>query len=158
MAYTNSPATVTRDAVRLLIGDISTSTSGEFLSDTDINWFVSNTSNTYVAAQLAANSLAALFTGAAASASGSGWVEKAVGDLKLKKADATAMAKSYQALSQKLQRMAVSGMSPYAGGISVSDKASVETDTDRVKPRFTGGSFDNPSALDPMRSTGSAAP
>ena len=34
----------------------------------------------------------------------------------------------------------------YAGGISVSDRASVESDTDRVKPRFKRGQFENPEA------------
>ncbi len=34
----------------------------------------------------------------------------------------------------------------YAGGISVSDKASVSADSDRVKPRFTRGMGHNPAA------------
>lgn len=154
MAYTSNPSGSANDRVRLLVGDISTSTSGEYLADGDYTYFNSAASNTFVAAQLAANSLAALFTGAAASASGSGFVEKKVGDLTLKKADAVSLAKSYRELSFKLQRMAASGMTPYAGGLSVSGKRDVETDTDRVKPRFSGGQFDNPSAVDPMRSTG----
>jgi hypothetical protein len=153
MAYSGTPGTVTRDAVRLLVGDVSTSTSGEYLANADYDFFVAQTSNTYVAAQLAANSLAALFTGAASSAGASGFVEKKVGDLTLKKADATNLAKTYQQLSVKLQRMAASGMTPYAGGISASDKASVENETDRVRPRFEGGAFDNPSASDPARVT-----
>ena len=35
----------------------------------------------------------------------------------------------------------------YAGGISVSDKETVESDTDRVSPRFFRGMFSNPEAL-----------
>jgi hypothetical protein len=34
----------------------------------------------------------------------------------------------------------------YAGGISRSDVSSVESNTDRVKPRFTRGRFSNPEA------------
>lgn len=151
MAYGGNPSGVTRDMVRLLVGDVSTSTSGEFLGNTEYDALIAATNNTYVAAQLAANSLAALFTGAAASASGSGFVEKTVGDLTLKKADASQMAANYRTLSGKLQRMAASGMSPYAGGISRSDKATVAADSDRVAPVFTRGMFDNPDAGDPGR-------
>ncbi len=149
--YTNDPRNRTIDALRLLVGDVSTSTSAEYLSDVDYDYFASVTPTNYMAAQLAANSLAALFTGAAASAGANGYVEKTVGDLTLKKADATQLAKSYAALSQKFARMAVAGIAPYAGGITVSGKASVEQDADRVKPRFVGNLFDNPAALDAAR-------
>jgi len=36
----------------------------------------------------------------------------------------------------------------YAGGISKSDKEAVESDGDRVSPRFIRDLFDNPQAMD----------
>lgn len=153
MAYTGIPQTVNRDAVRLLVGDVSTSTSSEYLDDASYEYFISVTSNNFIAAQLAANSLAALFTGAAASASGSGYVEKKVGDLTLKKADAVQMAASYRQLAQKLSRMSVASITPYAGGISADDKRSVEDDSDRVEPQFRLNQFDNPAAINPSQAS-----
>lgn len=149
MAYTGNPSTVPRDAVRLLVGDISTSTSGEYLADADYTFFIAQTPNIYVAAQLASNSLAALFTGSAASASGSGFVEKSVGDLRLKKADASQMAANYRALAVKFGRMSAGMTAPTAGGISRSDKRAAELDTDRVPPFFTRSQMDNREAVNP---------
>jgi len=40
-----------------------------------------------------------------------------------------------------------STMSPYAGGISISDKDTYESDIDRVKPRFYRGMHDFPGTL-----------
>lgn len=155
MAYTASPQTVTRDAVRVLVGDVSTSTSATYLDDAEYNYFISATPNTYIAAQLAANSLAALFAGAAASAVGGGWVERTVGDLKIKKSDASQAAAGYQALAQKFGRMAAAQITPYAGGIAASDKDDVESNTDRVRPAFLRGLFDNPQAINATRATAS---
>lgn len=42
-----------------------------------------------------------------------------------------------------------SGNLPYAGGISVSDKDTVDSNTDRVEPRFVRGMYRNPDALEP---------
>ena len=41
----------------------------------------------------------------------------------------------------------------YAGGISISDKASTEAEGDRVKPRFTRDMFKNPESLFPVSYT-----
>lgn len=146
MAYGGNPSGDTSDAIRLLVGDISTSTSGEFLTDTDYDYFASVTGNSFVAAQLAANSLAALFMGSAASASGSGYTEKSVGDLRLKKADAVQVAQQYKALAQKFSRMASANIVPSAGGITRSSKRSAEQDSDRVSPFFTRNLLDNQNA------------
>ena len=142
MPYTNNPRGNPRDALRLLVGDISTSTSGEFLSDVDMDFFISETSNRYVAAQLAANSLAATFAGSASAVSGSGYTEKQVGDLRLKKADLTQMAASYRQLSQKFGLMAAAGITPTAGGITASNGST-------LAPFFFRRMLDNPSAVNP---------
>ena len=62
----------------------------------------------------------------------------------------------YDMLKQLIDsNLALAGVSsqsqgrPYAGGISVSDKAAVESDTDRVKSRFNRGQFRNPQAAEP---------
>lgn len=156
MAYGGTPGTVDRDAVRLLVGDISTSTSGEFLANGDYDFFIAQTGGIYIAAQLAANSLAALFMGSASASGGSGFVEKQVGDLRLKKADAMSMARSYRELAAKFGRMAASKKAPYAGGLTKSDKQAVEDDSDRTVPFFTRDLMDNPSATQPFSSTGSS--
>lgn len=62
----------------------------------------------------------------------------------------------YELLSQLIDsNLSLAGVSSqsqgkaYAGGISVSDKATVESDTDRIKSRFNRGQFRNPSAQEP---------
>lgn len=151
MAYGGSPSSVSRDAVRLLVGDVSTSTSSEWLTNTDYDYFVAQTSSVYVAAQLAANSLSALFAGP--SSGGEDWVERKVGDLTIKRSEATGIASEFRKLAHKLGRMAAAGVTPYAGGISQSDKDGVESDTDRTRPAFTRKLFDSPYALDATRSS-----
>src|SRR6187431_236594 len=130
MAYTGNPSTTPRDAVRLLVGDIASSTSSEWLADADYNYFLAQNSNVYVAAQLAANSLAALFAGPGGA--NSDWVERKVGDLTIKRSETAGIASEFRQLSQKMGRMAAASVSPYAGGLSVADKMAVAADTDRV--------------------------
>lgn len=43
----------------------------------------------------------------------------------------------------------------YTGGISISDKQSRESDTDRVNPRFNRGQFDYPGTIGPNSGTAS---
>ena len=53
-------------------------------------------------------------------------------------------------LGLDLSRMGVTQTSTaYAGGISVSDKSTVQSDTDRVKPRFSRGMLRNLDAPEP---------
>ena len=100
--------------------------------------------NQYIAAQLAANSLAAR----AASSDSAGVTEKRVGDLVIKYSAGLQDAETYQALSKRFGRMAASQIAPYAGGISQSDKLDVERETDRVRPAFRRGLMDNKEAVD----------
>lgn len=141
MAYVEA-STLSRNRVRLLVGDISTSTAREYLHDGAYDFFVAQAPNIYSAAALAANSLAALFGG-----SGS---EKKVGDLSIKRADAA----YYRDLAKEFRRMSSLQSAPYAGGISRDDKDAQLDDTDRVKPSFTRGQFANPWAVSPSASTG----
>ena len=51
-------------------------------------------------------------------------------------------------VSMDLSRSGVTATSvAYSGGTSISDKNSVESDSDRVKPRFSRGMFSNPEGL-----------
>ena len=57
-------------------------------------------------------------------------------------------------LSLDLSRIGVSQTSvAYAGGISVSDKSTVQSDSDRVKPRFARGMLRNLDAPEPAEQT-----
>lgn len=146
MPYLGNPQNIGSDAVRVLVGDISTSTGGEWMANAEYNYFLSVASNHYVAAQLAANSLAALFAGP--SGVGEDWIERKVGDLTVKRSEATGLAAEFRQLGKKLGRMAAAGVTPYAGGLSIDEKSDVEDDTDRVRPAFSRGLFDNPLAVD----------
>ena len=141
MAYGSTPTSTNTDGLRVLVGDISTSTSSELLADADYTFFLTQGSF-YIAAKLAANSLAAKFTGVAQDIK-----TKKVGDLEITYSDANNAASGYKMLASEFGRMAAAGVSPYAGGISRSDKASVQADTDRVDPAFSRGIFDNPAVL-----------
>lgn len=159
MAYTGSPATDDTDAVRLLIWDISTSTSGELLSDAEVDWFISISPNIYSAACLAANVLSARVI--TLSASTGAVEEKKVGDLMLKfgvsAGNVEGFSRAYSALCARLEKQsALVSAGPFAGGLTVSGKRALEQDSDRVKPWAQRDQFDNPAAVNPSASTHSS--
>lgn len=57
---------------------------------------------------------------------------KSVGDLSI-----SGLGETYLALAKRYRLLADSAVSPYAGGIAVSDKETRVADTDRVTPIFT---------------------
>lgn len=138
MAYGDHPSTSHSDAIRLLVGDISTAAAGTFLSDNAYTYFYQQGGSVFLGAVLACNALAALNGGRA--------ISKTVGDLSYTKADA----KYYQTLATEYRLQASLGTVPYAGGISRSDKQAVRQNTDRVAPAFGVGEFDDPAAMDPQ--------
>ncbi len=142
MAYGNAPGSDTSDQIRLYVGDISTSTSNELLTDADYDHFSGVSSSVWIAAALAANSLAAKFMAVSSDTS-----EVTVGDLTIKRSDAASAAKGYRELSRLFGRRAAAGIAPYAGGQSISGKRTEEADTDRVEPMFARGLFSNPAVL-----------
>ena len=142
MAYGGGPTSTNTDGVMLLVGDISTSTTGELLSTGDYDFFLSEGGSLYIAAQLAANSLAAKFSSVA-----QGIKRKEVGDLKIEYSDAVGAADDYAELAKKFGRMAAANIVPYAGGISRSDKDVDAVDTDLVQPSFRRGIMDNPAVM-----------
>lgn len=139
MPYTNNPFNNPVDRIRLMVGDISTSTSGEFLDDVQYLYLLSVAPNQYSAAALTCTVLAAKNGGNA--------ITKKVGDLSYTKGDAS----YYNALKTQFTIMSALQPSgaPYAGGITISDKQNVEADANRVQPFFHREIFDDPRGHDP---------
>lgn len=143
MAYGGNPTASNTDGVRLLVGDISASTATELLADADYTFFLTQ-GTFYIAAQLAANSLAAK----AAAAASDGVTRKKVGDLEIEvEAGGLQDAQTYQMMAKKFGRMAARQISPYAGGITHSDKDNDRQDSDVVEPSFYRGLMDNPASV-----------
>lgn len=135
MVYGGSPSTDDTDAVRLLIGD--TSTSSPVLTDTEVDYYISTYGNLLLAASYALEGIVANQGGSVS--------EKQVGDLRIKYESAGGSG-GLAGLAKSLRvRAARTSGNPYAGGISIADKDSVEADSDRVSPSFTVGQDDNPS-------------
>ena len=129
--YDGDPANSDLEAVRFLIGD--TDSTDALLQDAEVNWGLSQNSNIYFAASIAAETIASKFARK---------VDKAVGDLRQSYSQ---QSKQYRTLAADLKRQASlkGSILPYAGGISVSDKESVEENTDRTSPNFEIGMDDN---------------
>lgn len=141
MSWSYEPNASDKDRVRMLVGD--TNPDQKQLHNEEIAWFLSENSNVYVAASEAAKAIAALYGRD---------VDKQVGDLKI---SASQRQKHYLDLAKQLKMRATLSVSPYAGGISRSDKDSVADNTDRVRPSFERGQFDYPGVSDPRSSTSS---
>lgn len=132
MPYGGFPATVPTDALKFWVGDTSTSSADELLSTGECNYLIGLYGSALAAAPHAARALAA----AAADE-----VSKAVGDLRI---EAQQRFTNYTTLAASLEKQGSLGGVPFAGGISIAQKQSVEQDSDRVVPAFRVGLHDNP--------------
>lgn len=141
MPYSGAPSSVTADALKLLIGDLSTSSSGELLKSAECTYFLTAYGSARAAAPHAARAVAAMFADQ---------VGRTVGDLRV---DAQQKFEHYNTLAASLERQSALTGVPYAGGISIADKQSVESDTDRVAPAFRIGVHDHPEYPSAGRST-----
>lgn len=115
--------------IRLRIAD--TSSASAKLTDEEINNIIATVPNRYLAAAVAADTI------------GSGLAlktDKTVGRLSISQSQSS---KAYFDLGKALRREAYLFATPYAGGISEDDKASEESDSDRVKPAFTVDQFED---------------
>lgn len=139
MPYHGNPSTDVGDAVRLLIGDTSTSTGNEIFSDGEIDYFVGSFPNTYMAAAGAVQTLVGSTRGSVLA----GVMSKQVGDLKIDYRTVS-VTDLLTAKAKQLRTQGVRKVKPYAGGISVADKDAAESDTDRVPPHFVVGQHDHP--------------
>jgi hypothetical protein len=117
--------------VRFLIGD--TLPSDQLLQDEEINYALAARGNVYGAAADCCRSIASTFSRQA---------DMSAGDLRISRSQ---KAKAYleHALNLDVQFATSGGATPWAGGISVSDKQTREQDTDRVPPQFNIGMEDN---------------
>lgn len=136
--YGGNPGTSTaaerRDAVRFLVGD--TDTNDQQATDEEISFSLSQASNNvYSAAASIASSLMGKYARL---------VDVSFGEVKTSYSQRMA---NYKALRDKLRvdasRLGSLGL-PEAGGISIADMESAREDSDRVRPYFREGQFDNP--------------
>lgn len=133
MVYGGNPSGSNNDALKFAVGDTSTSASLELLSTGECAYLISAYGSVSAAAPYAAEAIAALYAQQ---------VDRSVGDLRIA---AQQRFEHYLALAKRLRASrALNAAIPYAGGISISNKQSVESDTDRVVPAFTVGQHDNP--------------
>lgn len=120
-----------RDAVRFLIQD--TDVAFGKVTDAEIAFALTENANCYAAAAAICDTLAVR-----------------AGNVSSRSVDDTSVsytADFYKDLSAKLWSQAKSGYeTPFCGGISVADKATTETDSDRTPSDFTRGMFENPAA------------
>ena len=138
--YGGDPSANARDQVRFLIGD--TDTGDQLLQDGEVNYCLGAEPNPMLAGARACEAISAKFARK---------VDRAVGDLKLQ---ASQRSKQYRERAEELRRQGgLFFATPYAGGISISDKEATEADTDRVKPFFFRGMEDNDLVLQPGSST-----
>lgn len=110
---------------RLIYGG---STRAGTLSTGDIGWFADNSANIWLAASQAA----------AAEGAAGGVGRKKVGDLEIDEGAAG----GWLDLSKALRLRGIRSVSVYAGGISVSDKATQQADSDWDQPANKLGDFD----------------
>lgn len=148
--YSGDPGASNLDAVRFLLGDTVEATAQ--LADAEILWLLTQNTNVYFAAALAADKVAAKYT--ISSGGGSGVKTKTVGALSISYESAKERSEEYRtmATSLRFQGAITGGWLPYSGGISKSDKETREQDSDWDRPAFSRGMHDNPgSDLPPLQ-------
>jgi hypothetical protein len=132
-AWTYNPmqlATSPLYQVRALIGDVMQ--GDQQLMDAEISWQLTQFSNVNLAAAACCRMMARKFARQ---------VDITQGHLNT---NYSARRKAYEELSKDLeQRGMATAITPYAGGISVSDVQGVQANTDRIQPEFTIGMSDN---------------
>lgn len=119
--------------VRFRVGD--TSSGSALLEDAEIEALLDSHPKERAAA-LAARGIAAWFARR---------VDKQVGKLRISMAQAS---EHYFDLADRLEKETGTSAKPYAGGISVSDVESEESDTDRPDRMFSVGQFDHTGTID----------
>lgn len=124
-SYSGDPSTSDKDAVRFMVGD--TNNADQLMQDEEINFAVAREGSALKAAVVIARAIAAKFSRQA---------DKAVGDLRI---DLSQKAKAYHALAAQLEQEAGILAVPYAGGLTVDEKAAAELDSSLVQPAFKRG-------------------
>jgi hypothetical protein len=137
--YSGDPATNARDSIRFLIGD--TDTNDQLISDEEIAWVNnqvtgsdSSTASLYEVSSRCCITIASKFAREA---------DKRVGDLQI---SARQKAESYRDQAEYLKGLSAregNVPTPYAGGISISDKIANDDDSDIYHTWFNSGQFTN---------------
>ncbi len=124
-------ATSPKDQTRFLLGDVLS--KDPQVQDEEIEFVLTQRSNIYGAAAMCCQSIAAQYSRRA---------DTVTGELHTLY---SAQAKAYaaRALFYEGKAVALSGAVPYAGGISIMDKANWMEDQDRVPPQYQLGMDDN---------------
>lgn len=130
--YDGLPNSLTRDAIRFLVGQVS-SADAVLLSDEEIAYAVAETNGTSLAAAFCARAMAAQYA-AAPTDLRVGQTSETYGD----------RAARYQERAIQLERDASDAVSPSIGGISIADKQSQQADSDWNQPSFALGMTDYP--------------
>lgn len=133
--YSGNPSDSDKDAVRFLVGDKDS--TDQQISDEEITFLMTQKSNVYAAAALAAGCIAAKYARD---------VGSSIESVRVFSADRY---KHYKDLENELDNKSKGATSdgyglPVVTGISESDIRSVEQDTDRVQSAFKKRQFDNP--------------
>lgn len=122
--------------VRRMIGDVLP--GEQKMQDEEINYILTQYSNTYSAAAEVCRNLSAQYAMQ---------VDLVTGELKT---NHSARSRRFAQLAADLEMRGLRGALPYAGGISVADKDNVAQDTDRVPPDFNRGQFDDLIPVSPV--------
>lgn len=132
-SYSGDPNGSTKDAVRFLIQD--TNTRRQLVQDEEIEYAINKEMNEFMAAALICKTLVIKAGGVR---------RKRISDF-----DISYDPEMYRILANQLEARGMTYQTPYAGGISVSDKLAQQSDTDAVSPKISIGLDDNPAAPQP---------
>ncbi len=133
--YSGNPADSDKDTVRFFLQD--TTEPGEFLQDEEIEYLLTQEVNVYTAAAMGAMLLAGRSHNVKT---------KKVGDLSI-----TFGSETWKALAEWLRGRGYGYAIPTAGGISRSDKRTLEDDSDWIVPEFFRDLARHPLALKPSK-------
>lgn len=123
--YSGNPASSSLDEVRFLLSD--TESENPLLSNEEVEYLLAQQENSYLAAANGAEIISSIFTRRAD--------KEKVGDITLEYKD---KARQYVNLAGRLRDSNPSqSITPYCGGISISDKDSRESNLNRLVPVFT---------------------
>lgn len=133
--------------VRFLLGD---NIAGKMiLDDAEILWLISTEANVYMAAALAAGRIAAMLAASSGSTVSGSITRKRVGNTDISYSASGKTSKDFESLALTLFQRGRAHQTPWAGGISVSDKDTRWSDPDRPADGFRRGQFDYDRSLSP---------
>lgn len=128
--YSGDPSSSDRDAIRFLIGD--TETLDQLVTDEEIAYALTQQPSINLAAALVCDAIAAKFAREA---------DRRVGDVSL---SASQRAEAYRTKARDLRTNGLSLALPSFGGRSISEKETLDEDSDAVQPSFRIGQDDHP--------------